>query len=467
MEANDTLTASAYARACYGNAQIASQCYQYPKPNIPWTNRSDVPCPFSDNICKDTGGFQMDSDLIDSHATLGINSRKFDRVQYRKVTTCSVLRTKEYSYYVNSTESSTEVQHLVRYNYGTLLDGRNNFTFQYNTNDVVGYNGYTLTSFSFVPSGSKPIPALNRADADITLMFLAANTVYYLSPVLDPWFKATNVFNTTDYDGKNITQYLPDYWIGVLACADQFQFRNPVNSRVTPLTSSSILPDEIEKLQYNRVQMATVLSLYYAVGTQYTYYSVYSQGAKSLRASDTLGGSDFLNLGLPDNQWQIEAADMFSVSMARLQQRILSYATGPAYMHDGTIFIQGDKDICGRQTFRGISGYLSFSVLGVSIILSLGSLLIFTALTLDILVGYTRRKSGWKIHKRLQWAIDEKLQLQRLAFEEAGQGNWTGGVEAVPVTAKDQKFGLGPYPNQSHPTLSRPVYSSVHLTDGN
>ncbi|KAL8780906.1 MAG: hypothetical protein Q9213_006246, partial [Squamulea squamosa] len=309
MDANDTLTASAYSRACYDNAQIALQCYQYPKPNIPWTNRSDVPCPFGDNICKDIGGFQMDSNFIDSHATLGINSKKFDRVQYRKVTTCSVLRTKEYSYYVNSTELSTEAQHLVRYDYGTL-------------------------PFSFLPSGSKPIPALNRDDADVTLMFLAANTVTYLSPVLDPWFKATNTSNITDYDGKNFTQYLPDYWVGVLACADQFQFRNPANSRATPLTSSSVLLEEVEKLQYNKAQMATMLSLYYAVGTQTTYWSVYSQGANSLRASDTLGGSDFTDLGLPDNQWQIEAAEMFSVSMAKLQQRILSYATGPTYFHD-------------------------------------------------------------------------------------------------------------------------------------
>lgn len=35
MEANDTLAASAYSRACYGKSLSGSQCYQYPKPNIP------------------------------------------------------------------------------------------------------------------------------------------------------------------------------------------------------------------------------------------------------------------------------------------------------------------------------------------------------------------------------------------------------------------------------------------------
>ena len=34
-DANDTLNASAYTRACYRKTQSGAQCYQYPKPNIP------------------------------------------------------------------------------------------------------------------------------------------------------------------------------------------------------------------------------------------------------------------------------------------------------------------------------------------------------------------------------------------------------------------------------------------------
>ena len=87
----------------------------------------------------------MDTNFIDSHKTLGINSKKHDQLHYRKVTTCSVLRTKEYSYYFNSTDSGSEVQQLVRYNYGTPVEKADNFTFQYNSNDTVGINGYALT----------------------------------------------------------------------------------------------------------------------------------------------------------------------------------------------------------------------------------------------------------------------------------------------------------------------------------
>ncbi|KAL9593457.1 MAG: hypothetical protein Q9219_007546 [cf. Caloplaca sp. 3 TL-2023] len=277
---------------------------------------------------------------------------------------------------------------------------------------------------------------------------------------------ATNPFNITDFDGRNDTQYSPDFFVGVLACADQFQLRNPTNRRTTTLTSSSILPVEIEKLQYNKVQTAPALNLYYAIGFQTTYFSVHSQGANSLRASDTLSGSDFTQIGLPDNQWQIEAAEMFSVSMAKLQQQILSYATGPTYFHQGLTFVRGEMEICERQKIRGISGFLSFSVLGVSIILGLGSLLILTSFCIDSLVGFIRRRLKWKDYKSLQWTLDEKLQLQRLALEKAGQGLWTGEMNSVPITSKEQIFGLRWALDKDRPTLSNPSYSNLKPTDG-
>jgi len=297
-------------------------------------------------------------------------------------------------------------------------------------------------------------------------MFLAPNTVTYKSPVLDPWFKATTASNLTGFDGRDFTEYKADYWVGVLACADQFQLRNPANGKSTSLASYSYIPEEIDKLQCNKVQEATVVRLFYAINTQTTYYSVHSQGAQSLRATETLDGSDFIQIGLPDNQWMIEATEMFSVSLAKLQQQILQYAIGPAYFHEGLPFMKGDKNMCGRQKIRGVSGVLSFSVLGVSIILILGGLLILTALVLDTIVGFIRRKLDRGDHKRLQWAVDETLQLQRLAFEGAGQGRWSGGTNAVPTTSGNEQLGFGVNSNKDHPRLSRNGYYSVPLADG-
>lgn len=145
MDANDTLTATAYSRACYGKTSDGSQCHQFPKPNIPWRNRTNVPCPFKGNICKDgVGGFEMDTGLIDSLETLGINSMASEAVQCRKVTSCSVIRTKEYAYDYNYTNSDNEIEQLVRYNYETVSNGQKNYTFQYNKHNVIGMSSYTL-----------------------------------------------------------------------------------------------------------------------------------------------------------------------------------------------------------------------------------------------------------------------------------------------------------------------------------
>ena len=298
------------------------------------------------------------------------------------------------------------------------------------------------------------IPELNLSNADVTLMFLAPNSVTYNSPVLDPLYRATFEINLTDYDGKSVSQYTSDYWVSVLACADRFQIINPANGLSTSLSSSSSIADEAGSLQLTKLQWAMVLGLYHTIHNSITYFSVHTGGGSSLRASDVVIGSDISSPGLPDNQWQIEATDMFSVSMAKLQQQVIGYATGPTYFHEGFILTPGDKELCQRQKIRGVSGYLSFSVLGVSIILSVGFLFIVTALILDTAVGFFRQTLDRNDHKRLQWAADEKLQLQRMAFEEAGQGEWTGGMDAVPMMGAGRLIGLGPEPNKHHPRLS-------------
>ena len=66
-------------------------------------------------------------------------------------------------------------------------------------------------------------------------------------------------------------------------------------------------------------------------------------------------------------------------------------------------------------------------------------------MSLDSAVGALRQHLHWDDHKRLQWAVDEKLQVQRVAFEAAGQGTWTAGTDAVPTTttAADVLVGFG------------------------
>ncbi len=147
-----------------------------------------------------------------------------------------------------------------------------------------------------------------------------------------------------------------------------------------------------------------------------------------------------------------------AVGMAKLQQLIVQYATGPPGV-PGNSFTLKPQDanwqaMCDSQKVRSSNGTTSFSILGVSIILILGTVLILLNLVLDIVVGSIQQKLDWGDHKRLQWVIDEKLQLQRLAYEEAGQGTWTGGASAVPIMKMGDRIGVPRDVNKMHPKLS-------------
>lgn len=157
------------------------------------------------------------------------------------------------------------------------------------------------------------------------------------------------------------------------------------------------------------------------------------------------------------DQWQIKVSGWFAVAMAKLQQLVVGYATGPAYVPAGTAVdkpsTKEEEDMCGQQVVRSVGGTLSFSVFGVAIILIVGAILIFLGLVLDIVVGWTRERLRRGMYKAVQWGVDEKLQLQRMAFEEAGMGTWRGGDSAVPVAGRGDVFGLPAGWDFRHPRL--------------
>lgn len=317
--------------------------------------------------------------------------------------------------------------------------------------------------------GWLPAPALNRTDADVSIFFLAPNSVAYLSPVEDPFFAANIPTNVSD-QGVNTTFFSPDYFVYVLACIDQYQSCNPTNGKCTSLTASNLLITDLEDLELNVAQTVANAHFMYSSSSQATYFSVISRGANALRASQTLEQSSRLGAGLPNNQWQLEVSSWFAVSMARLQQAVVTYATGPAYFPPGATFTRpstkAEMQLCKQQKIRNANGTISFSVLGVFIILIIGGILIFTGLVVDSIMGFLRRKLHWQDYKALQWTLDEKLQLQRLAYEEAGMGEWSGGINSVPVTRKGDMFGIPKGVDVQHPRLGTKSEHNENLDDG-
>lgn len=279
----------------------------------------------------------------------------------------------------------------------------------------------------------------------------------YDSPVSDPFFGA-NIEQPIPAvgSGPNFTTYTTDKYVTALGCVDQHQFCNPSTYQCTPLTGYNMVKRSFDSLNLNPRQSATAWRLVVQLMFIDMYASVNGRGSNALRASETLSGLE--QVGLPNYQWQIEVDSWMAVGMAKLQQLVVQYATGPPRVVGESFTLKpGDADwqaMCDAQKVRSSNGTTSFSVLGVSIILILGTVLILLNLTLDIVVGYVQRKLDWGDHKRLQWVIDEKLQLQRLAYEEAGQGTWTGGANAVPVMKMEDRIGIPRNVDKMHPKLS-------------
>lgn len=103
---------------------------------------------------------------------------------------------------------------------------------------------------------------------------------------------------------------------------------------------------------------------------------------------------------------------------------MLEYATGPAFP-DGNYTKIDSKDIqpayratCGMQKIRGLNSggsYLSFSVLGLALVIAIGGSIIILSLALEPLVTQFRR---WKISEKgsvrtKAWEDDDMLQLYR------------------------------------------------------
>lgn len=211
-------------------------------------------------------------------------------------------------------------------------------------------------------------------------------------------------------------------------------------------------------LALNPVQTHITAIMSAALFSQGVYDIVHGRGSSALRAQKYV--RDLRSEHLPDNQWQIEVTGWFATSLAKLQRSMLEYATGPSNISDASLFIPPpddiSRDLCHSQMLPSARDTISFSIANLSIVLLISAILIVTSLYLDTVVGCIQRKVNARNHKRLQWIMDSKLQLQRQAFEGAGMGEWSGGTDTVPVTTRREKFSTtSEATDPQHPRLQR------------
>lgn len=250
-----------------------------------------------------------------------------------------------------------------------------------------------------------PVSALNVANADISVAFLAQNSVQYLSLVSDPWFSANQLFNYSS-PSDPLVLYGLDQEVNVMACIDQYQLCNPSSSPYTCTIVGSALDMQEGYLEIglNDYQLSTALRLLYALRLTGTYVTVDSLGDTALFVRDHLSGIT-LGGGLPDNQWQIEVQGWFETSLAKLQSYVVEWAANLADLGPSGYIIApspaggaiglASLDMCSNQRIRNTGAYQSFSFLGLMIVIFV---IMILSWTVEPCVSYIRRKRPHKKH---------------------------------------------------------------------
>lgn len=85
-----------------------------------------------------------------------------------------------------------------------------------------------------------------------------------------------------------------------------------------------------------------------------------------------------------------------------------------------------------------------------------GLLLIILSLSLESLCCLIQRWAGSLQYPLAEWNSNSCLQLQRMAFEELGIGQWKGCDQYVPFTEEHTDVGPLDLSEPTHPRLSRP-----------
>ncbi|RYO01976.1 hypothetical protein AA0120_g1093 [Alternaria tenuissima] len=321
----------------------------------------------------------------------------------------------------------------------------------------------------------QPIPELWVPNSDISVIFLDISDIYYATPVTDPWFTADHGPLDWIREDGNMTVYESDQPVRALACIQQYQFCNPSlrgDESCTPLkgifeaarTASSTIFSHSKDKEGFLWSLAAIKDM--AGG--FTELSITLKGG-SLLAGDYLSalGQD----GLPTNQWELELEHWFKFTLADLQRAILVQATGPAIPEAASFHSLPTspeaRAICSNQKVRSDS-YTSFNVLGLILMFSIGGLIMLVSAYLPTITARMQR------HKNpfasIEWVTSDTMQLQRLAHEAVGAGQWVGACNDYPRTRKGDLLAVIDISDEKHPIFRSPaevrVLKEVKHTEG-
>lgn len=483
---NSSRIADEYVQTCYNTSSSSnSLCQQFVQQDIKWTGKSNATCPFASGMCLggDNAAFEMDSNMIDSHDTLGLNAAKENRVLYRRKSTCAPVVTREP--YAELIPGRYPGEEYALYYYGNTFSSLN-YTYQLSTYAQRGPAGYILrfihyhfpasrprqltlhspTSGMSAPGGFMPIPEIARSDAEVTLFFLVQNLLAYTGPVDDLFFAAHTQPTTykLPFSNDTYTLYYNDKLVSVMGCIDQHQICKPGSGEgpnCSALSSAENLWSEVAKLELNQVQQDTAYVIQLEILGGEMLNSIAGRGAVALKAQGTVFNN--INVPLPDNQWTLEVGGWFSIALARLQHAIVEYSTGPAhtdsekYQRDtSSSLVRIYANTCNRQKGRQLSSstnYLTFNGVGLLIISVVGVIVLLISPLLELIVGFRRsgkwsqRHLEWKLHGEFQRVASQSFQLTSPRSGGSGsepsslvgQGDTNGRLAITPPHRQDDQ----------------------------
>jgi hypothetical protein len=320
-------------------------------------------------------------------------------------------------------------------------------------------------------SGFDPIPQLARHDAEVFVLALHKHLAY-THPVSDPWFLASvGQSSTSLHLAGNTTLYPPDSPVSFLAATFQVQFCHSTDfaTSCSPLKGlyqteralaapSSANFSAYGLAAFHDMQLATATLLYTA-----TTFSLFSNTVAGLGASvlsawgQTWGSNTHMSGGLARTQWQTEAWNFHNLTLAGLQRTLIEHVapavvtlqngrnTSLDYLHQVNASDSTAVALCSTMKMRN-AAFSSFSLLGLIIILVVGSVIILTNLVLTdtvraianrAAVSSSSHRSSWDptpLSRNLSWLHAGFLHLQRQMLEERGIGPWKRLDNVVPVT---------------------------------
>ena len=102
------------------------------------------------------------------------------------------------------------------------------------------------------------------------------------------------------------------------------------------------------------------------------------------------------------------------------------------------------------------TAYVNFSTMWLTIVLIVGVLIMFLEQSLETIIVWLECHKVIKCSS-IEWFGNETLQLQRMAHEELGLGDWEGcRGKTVPVTQKGQLLAIFSAADPEHPKLINP-----------